>query len=233
MTTTSVCGMPVLISGYDDYFRVALRTILTDRLGVSVVLEATSFEEAVECLSSHPELALTIFAIDMPGMSNWVDLRTVRDLFPDLRVAVVSASKERHDILMSLQSGVHGYVSKTVSVNELTVALRHICNGHVYIPSFFPELPVAECFDGHIALAKAGRSGGRFPRVTARQKEIIELLVAGKSNKAMARALDLSEGTVKFHLSAAFRLLGATNRVEAATAGTLLLNEVQASGAQL
>lgn len=228
MMATSVWGKPVLISDDDEYFRVALHTILTDRLGVSDVVETATFEAAVECLSTHPELALAIFALDMPGMNNWVDLRTVRDLFPHLRVAVVSASQERRDILMSLDSGVHGYVSKGVGVDELSVALLQICNGFVYIPSYFPELPVAPDFGAHLGLAENGSSGLKHPRVTPRQKEIIELLVAGKSNKAMARALDLSEGTVKFHLSSAFRLLSATNRVEAATAGARLLHDIQA-----
>ena len=59
--------------------------------------------------------------------------------------------------------------------------------------------------------------------LTARQREVLEKLVKGCSNKAIARALDLSEGTIKFHLSAVFRILGAVNRVEAATAGARLL----------
>jgi DNA-binding NarL/FixJ family response regulator len=59
---------------------------------------------------------------------------------------------------------------------------------------------------------------------TPRHCEVLEMLVEGKSNKAMARALDLSEGTIKFHLWAVFRILGATNRVEAATSGSRLLD---------
>ncbi|MDT8853717.1 response regulator transcription factor [Paracoccaceae bacterium Fryx2] len=225
---TSGCGKPVLISDDNEYFPVALHTILTDRLGASEVLETASFENAVECLANHPELALAIFALDMPGMNNWIDLRTVRHLFPHVRVAVVSASRERNDILMSLESGVHGYVSKAVSVDELSAALRHVINGLVYVPSFFPDLPVCTKPEKHLACAADERVGPKRPRVTPRQKEIIELLVAGKSNKAMARALDLSEGTIKFHLSSAFRLLSATNRVEAATAGARLLDEISA-----
>ncbi len=229
---TSVYGKPVLIADDDEYFRVALHTILTDRLGVSEVLETASFDEAVECLEARAELALALFTLDMPGMNNWVDLHTVREHFPDLRVAVISASQDRHDILMSLESGVHGYVSKAASVDELSEALRMICSGGVYIPPSFAELPVPSDPGKQLALRENGRRAAHYPRITPRQKEIIELLVAGKPNKAMARTLHLSEGTVKFHLSSAFRLLNATNRVEAAIAGARLLKKMATDGAQ-
>lgn len=228
---TPVYGKPVLISDDDEFFRIALHSILKDRLGVSAVLETATFDEAVECLSSQPDLALALFDLNMPGMNNWVDLRTVRDCHPGVRVAVVSASQDRHDILMALESGVHGYVFKGLGVTELGLALEQISRGVVYIPPSFPDLPPATPGGGaFLAPALDRRRAPGSPRVTARQKEVIELLVAGKSNKAMARALGLSEGTVKFHMSAAFRLLGAANRVEAATAGTQLLRELAATG---
>ncbi len=63
-------------------------------------------------------------------------------------------------------------------------------------------------------------------RLTPRQKEVLVMLVAGQSNKAIARRMKLSEGTIKFHISALFRVLGATNRVEAATAGARLLQQM-------
>ncbi|MFT5742166.1 MAG: DNA-binding NarL/FixJ family response regulator [Paracoccaceae bacterium] len=222
----SASSMPVLIADHDEYFRVALNTILTDRLDVPKVIETSSFDEALECLPAHPELSMALFALDMPGMDNWVDLHTVRELFPKLRVVVVSASQERQDILMALESGVHGYVSKAASVDELSEALSMICKGFVYIPPIFPDLPTHPEQNQYFALGEAKARTINYPHVTPRQKEIIELLVTGKSNKEMARAMDISEGTVKFHLSSAFRLLNATNRVEAATAGMDLLQHI-------
>jgi DNA-binding NarL/FixJ family response regulator len=233
-----VHGKAVLIADDDEYFRLALRSLLEDRLGVSVVYEAASFDAAIEILASTNDLALVLFDLNMPGMNNWEDLRSVRDTFPAVRVAVVSASRNRSDILRALEAGMHGYVVKGLGVAALELALREICQGAVYIPPFFPDMrpgpdemgktidlpaPVPAVF-AKASLLPLNR-GSR--RLTPRQREILGLLVAGRSNKAMARSLNLSEGTVKFHMSAVFRVLGASNRVEAATAGARLLAQIE------
>ena len=228
--TTLVFGMPVLIADDDEFFRMALRSILLTRLGVSDVIETSSFDEAIEVLAREPNLRLALFDLNMPGMNNWDDLRSVREVFPAVITAVVSASSARSDILRALDCGVHGYVTKGLGISELGNALQRISEGSVYVPASLPDTfglaktetmrqaEAASSRDGPIALGKRALS--------PRQKQILELLVAGSSNKAMARSLNLSEGTIKFHISAVFRVLGATNRVEAATAGSRLLLEL-------
>jgi DNA-binding NarL/FixJ family response regulator len=224
-------GKAVLISDDDEYFRMALRSLLEGRLGVSEVYEASTFDAAIEVMAAHKDLALVLFDLNMPGMHNWEDLRTVRDTFPAVRVAVVSASRNRSDVLRALDSGVHGYVDKGLGVTALERALREICQGTVYIPPSFPDMPPspevkASDVAPPVAISAGLPTGGDTKRLTPRQREILELVVAGRSNKAMARSLNLSEGTVKFHMSAVFRVLGASNRVEAATAGAKLLAQL-------
>ncbi len=230
ISEATIIGEPVLVSGQDEYFRVGLHSILMDRTNVSTVLETATFDDSITCLSTHPEIALAIYSLDMPGMDNWANLCTIRHLFPNLRVVVMSASQDRNDILKCLESGVHGYISKTLSVDDLILALRQICNGMVYIPPTFPDQPVPLNSSARLADGESGAL--KHPRVTPRQKQIIELLVAGKSNKLMARELGLSAGTVKFHMSSVFRLLNASNRVQAATAGAQLLKEIAAESFQ-
>ena len=215
-----------LISDDDEFFRVALSSVLSARLGFAKIIQTKSFDGAVAELSGNEDVELALFDLNMPGMNNWQNLRTVRECFPAVRVAVVSASQERNDILMALSIGLQGYISKGLGVLELARAIRSICEGDVYLPPYFPDLPIT---DGILVLPPdpepLHRSGvGFLTGFTPRQCEVLEMLVEGKSNKAMARALDLSEGTIKFHLSAVFRILGATNRVEAATSGTRLLD---------
>ncbi|HBM60361.1 LuxR C-terminal-related transcriptional regulator [Salipiger marinus] len=221
-----------LISDDDEFFRLALSSLLTARLGFSDVIETETFDGAVDALSNRSDVEIALFDLNMPGMNNWQNLRTVRDCFPEVRVAVVSGSKARSDILMALSIGLHGYISKGLGVSELARALQAICDGAVYLPSFLPDLPITEneMFAPPEPETQPSEPMGALDDLTSRQREVLEMLVNGMSNKAIARALDLSEGTVKFHLSAVFRILRASNRVEAATSGSRLLGRTRAPG---
>lgn len=220
----AIYSEPVLIADDDDFFRIALNGILKRKLGFTEVIETSTFDEAIDRLEENREIGLALFDLNMPGMDNRVNLQTVRTLYPDLRLSVVSASQDRRDILMALSLGLHGYVYKGLGIREMEKALRLICEGTIYVPPILAEAPSTSPSDAEPSPGTSERKiGGAVLSLTSRQREILSLLVAGKSNKAMARALGLSEGTVKFHMAALFRILGATNRVEAATAGAELL----------
>ena len=218
-----------LISDDDDFFRMALTTVLKERLGFSEVLQTANLDAAIEQLASSDAVQLALFDLNMPGMNNWQNLRTVRESFPALRVAVVSGSQDRNDILMALSIGMHGYINKGLGISELTRALQSICAGTVYLPPFLPNIPITPHHPVSLPNSDWGHQtgDGNLKDFTPRQREVLELLVGGKSNKAMARALNLSEGTVKFHLSAVFRNLGSANRVEAAASAARLLDRKQ------
>lgn len=212
-----------LIADDDDFFRVALSTILRSQLAFSVVLESGSFDEAIELLSTREEVTIALFDLAMPGLGNPAGLRAVRECFPDTRVSVVSASRRRRDILMALAAGVHGYVPKSLGVAELGEALDAICDGFIYVPPAIAELAASEGEAELSPTPEATAGPVVLDRLSGRQREVLHLLVEGQSNKEMARALDLSPGTVKFHLAALFRHLGVGNRVEAAAAAARLL----------
>jgi DNA-binding NarL/FixJ family response regulator len=215
-----------LIADDDEFFRVALSSVLSERLHFAEVVQTDNFDAAVDAMSGRDDFELALFDLNMRGMKNWQNLRTVRDCFPATRVAVVSGSQDRNNILKAISIGLHGYISKGLGVSELIVALQSICAGVVYLPPFLPDLPI-EDGDPHAepdAASALNRPVPTFADLTPRQSEVLDMLVKGKSNKAMARELNLSEGTIKFHLSAVFRVLRATNRVEAATAGARLLD---------
>lgn len=231
--TPSIYEKPALIADDDDFFRIALSSVLKRKLGFSEVIAASSFDEAVEHLVGGREVGLALFDLNMPGMDNWVNLRTVRTTYPDVRVSVVSASQNRNDVLMALRTGLHGYVYKGLGAAEMERALRLICDGIIYVPPILTDCHAADQPGADQPLpAQRERDDQLISNMTPRQKEILNLLVAGKSNKAMARALGLSEGTVKFHLAAVFRVLGSSNRVEAATAGSELLRDRMAMGSR-
>lgn len=227
-----------LISDDDEFFRVAIRSVLREHNRFSEVIETASFDAALEQLGKVGPVDIALFDLNMVGMENWPDLSAIRSEFPEMRLVVVSASRRREDILMALKIGAHGFVHKGLGICELSRAIELVFEGQVYVPPFLPEIaaadtpaipatdadlavsgPIGATTDlsapDHVALRAPGTV--RPLHCSARQKEVLDLLIAGHSNKSMARILNLSEGTIKFHMSAVMRLLGANSRVEAAT----------------
>ena len=211
-----------LIADDDEYFRIALSAILR-QLGFVEIIEAASFDEALERLETAGSVDLAIFDLSMPGIDDPVALRTVRASFPVRRLAVVSASTQRSDILTSLDAGAHGFVHKGDGVHQLKAALRQIVDGAIYIPASLADLDRASG-EGSTP-SEPATPVRRKSRLTPRQWEVAEKLVQGKSNKEIARELDLGPGTVKVHLAALFRALGVSNRASAAVAGAELFRD--------
>ncbi len=211
-----------LIADDDEFFRMALATILTSKLKFAEVVQAASLDEAVEKLSARPDISLSLFDLAMPGMESPANLRAVRDCFETLRVAVVSSSKNRQDILSALEAGVHGYVPKGLGVADLAHALQLIVDGVIYVPPSIADLP-AQGQPAPTRETAPPAPKAALAILTPRQRGVLELLVQGKSNKAIARDLDLGEGTVKVHMAALFRSLGVRTRTAAAVAGGRLL----------
>jgi DNA-binding NarL/FixJ family response regulator len=212
-----------LIADDDEFFRVALATILTDKLGFSSVLQTASLDAAVEELAGRSDISLALFDLAMPGMESPASLRAVRDCFQSLRVAVVSSSEARQDILSALEAGVHGYVPKALGVTELARALQLIIEGVIYIPPSIARLPATADTPVPATGVSGIRSTSGLDNLTPRQRGVLELLVQGLSNKSIARGLNLGEGTVKVHMAALFRSLGVKTRTEAAVVGGRLI----------
>jgi DNA-binding NarL/FixJ family response regulator len=211
-----------LIADPDEYFRLAVETILTTRLGFSVVYHATTLDEAFDHLIRQPHTWLSVFELNLPGVQGASSLTGVRDCFPGVLVAVVSTSVRRHDILMALDAGAHGYVPKNESPNELTLALKMIVDGRIYVPpSIVSTASLAT--EGPVLSAKPSKTSVPDD-LTPRQREVLELLLKGKSNKEIARTLSLGEGTIKVHMAGLFRALGVNTRAAAAAAGAQQFN---------
>lgn len=222
-----------LIADDDDFFRLAVVAILTRNFGFSEVVETGSLDAAVDQLSiRRGAVTLALFDLAMPGMEGPGSLSAVRECFPAVKVAVVSASTERNKILTALEVGVHGYIPKGIGSAELTRAVGMVLDGQVFVPASLAVLdgagprPALEArspaFDGR----PDGRQDGRqlrIPDLTPRQRDVLALLVEGRSNKEIARRLQLGEGTVKVHMAALLRSLGVQNRAAAAVVGARLL----------
>jgi DNA-binding NarL/FixJ family response regulator len=208
----------ILIADDHEIFRFGLAQLLRNGLGAQTILEAEDFEQALEQLENK-DLNLAIIDLGMPGLPGPDQLAQIRIRRPDVRVVVISGSDSREDILAALAAGVHGYIVKSQRTGALIDRLRYVLSGEIYVPPNLAEQPSAPL---------RGTMRQAEPRPTAeplsdRQRQVLEGLVEGLSNKEIARQLGISEGTVKMHIAALFRLLGATNRTHAVALGKQLL----------
>ena len=216
-----------IIADDDEFFRLALAALLTRHLGFAEVVETGSLDEAVARLSDRPDTALALFDLRMPGMASAASLSAVRECFPDVRAAILSASTERRDILLALEAGAHGYIPKTLGAAEIVHALRLILDGLIFVPALLAEIPRA----GTAPLLRPAPAPDRPAEaalLTKRQREVLDLITRGKSNKEIGRALGLGEGTVKVHVAALLRSLGVANRAAAAVTGAQVLRTIGA-----
>ena len=223
---------PVLIADDDEYFRMALAALLRGPLALANVEETASLDAALTLLADGPDrFSLALFDLSMPGMEGPGTLGAVRECYPDVRIAVVSASQKRNDVLISLETGVHGYIPKGFGPLELVRALKVIIGGDIFVPAFLADVPLrasnASAFESNERSADQPLPQGNIASaalsISPRQREVLALLVKGYSNKQIAHALSLGEGTVKIHVAALLRNLGVANRTGAAAAGAVLL----------
>ncbi len=208
--------MKILLADDHDLFRAGLSLVLAELDTQLSLLQAASLDAALLCAESQPDLDLALLDLNMPGMDGMQGLVQFRARFPDIPAVIVSASDDLADIREVLAAGASGFIHKSTAPQVMLSALRLVLAGGVYIPSY--ALGEARAGDGNGAKKKAPWAGG----LTTRQLEVLRLLAAGKPNKLIARELDLSEGTVKIHLSAIFRVLEVNNRTEAVLAAQQL-----------
>lgn len=199
----------ILVADSHPLCREGLTTLFARNLGLSNLSEAWDFPTVVAKMATRQSIGFVTIDLGLPGMHKREGLRDLRVKYPDVRVVVVTASRDRDMVLDALGAGVHGYIPKDLPVHEMADAFRRVLAGQIYVPPFVSDL----------AMRKAHMSdedgGVHEAALTERQFEVLSLLAAGRSNKEIARLLSIAEGTVKVHIAAAFRMLGVHNRVSA------------------
>jgi DNA-binding NarL/FixJ family response regulator len=210
MSRIEGAGEEAVVADDDAFFRLAMTSVLTEHFGFARVHQAGSLDDAIEVLAERPAIRLALFDLAMPGMAGPGNLAAVRECNPGVTTVVVSGSTRREDVFLALRAGVHGFVAKGSSVDTLVQALRIIQDGFVLVPSFVTRIDEAPTCE---TLAVGANPAGCL---TPRQRQVLDLIAAGRSNKEIARSLSLGEGTVKIHVTALLRALGVPNRSAAA-----------------
>ncbi len=211
----------ILLIDRHGVYRKGLRLALQTHFPGSHILEAESLQEARKELDPDGVLDLVLVDADEPDSSFEV-LRSVRQSHPRTRLVALSATTNRASILGSLENGLFGFISKSQSDDEIFSAIKDILSGRIYVPFILSQVDGGS---GAPAAAYHGMTGNlgadRAPhpeKLTPRQRQILPLLAKGMSNKEIARALKIAEGTTKIHASGLLRVLGVRNRTEAAVA---------------
>jgi DNA-binding NarL/FixJ family response regulator len=214
----------VLIADDHQLVRAGLVQLLRRCLRAGKIVEAVRFEEVIACLETS-EVELAIVDLGMPGLKGAADLKRLRELRPSARMVVLSGSTSQADILDALKAGMHGYIIKSQTSEELIDKLRYVLSGEIYVPPLLADLALdpAPAATAH-AGPKSGLQPGAHKALSSRQRQVLKGLVEGKSNKEIAQDLRIAEGTVKMHLAGLFRVLGATNRAHAAALGKQYLS---------
>lgn len=168
------------------------------------MLGAADRESTYALLAAHPDCALLLLDLALPGTKGLELLGTLRRDYPRLPIAVLSATHDRGTVESALAAGARGYIAKTASGIELVDAVRRLLDGR---PCPRPELARSAA---PIRLTDTAVLG-----LTQRQHQVLRLLAQGKPNKLICRDLGLSEGTVKVHVSAILRALNVHTRAQA------------------
>lgn len=205
----------VLIADDHPVVRMGLVQLLRSSLRARKIVEAVCFEEVIARLEES-DVALAIVDLGMPGLTGAGDLKRMRHLRPDAKMVVLSGSTSQADILDALKAGMHGYIIKSQTSEELIDKLRYVLSGEIYVPPMLADLALDPAPP---ALSKPGLQLAAHKALSSRQRQVLKGLVEGKSNKEIAQDLEIAEGTVKMHLASLFRALGATNRAHAAALG--------------
>ena len=168
---------------------------------MDVVAEGTNGQQAVELFREHrPDVML--IDLRMPEMGGVEAIGAIRREFPTARIIVLTTYDGDEDIYRSLQAGAQGYLLKDVFFEELEEAIRKVHAGSRRIPA-------------QVAERLAERMGGSD--LTSRELEVLQQIVAGKSNKEIGAHLNISEATVKSHINNILSKLGVSDRTQAAT----------------
>lgn len=207
-------ALRVLLADDHEMVRVAMRYALGGIADSIDWLEAGDVSQAQSILEREPALDLALLDFNMPGSNGIEWIRDLRRAYPTLPLLVMSATEDPQMVRSLISLGVAGFIPKSDSSAVILQAVRLVLAGGTYAPL---RLLAQEAAPTATTLQPAGG----IPTVaglTGRQREVLALLARGMPNKLIARALGLSESTVKVHLLAIYRVLSVRNRTEAVVA---------------
>ena len=210
--------MPTLLIA-DDHplFREALRGVVARVMPDAQLHEADSVDALYALVEAEPDADLLLLDLNMPGAQGFSSLVHLRALHPQLPIVVVSAREEPAVMRRALDHGAVGFIPKSADAATLGEAIGSVLDGDHWAP--------AAAFNAPAAQPEEHDAARRLRDLTPQQFRVLQMLGAGLLNKQIGYELNVSEATVKAHVTAILRKLGAGNRTQAVLiAGRLALD---------
>lgn len=198
----------------DDHplFRGALKEAVSDLFDSSVVYEAGGFEELQSLLEREGDVDLVLLDLAIPGVRGFSGLLFLRAQFPAVPVVIVSATEEPGVIRRCMAFGASGFLPKTLDVEMMRSAIRRVIEGGVWAPL---DVDLPDQIDADTRMLM-----GKISTLTPQQVRVLMMLSEGLLNKQIAFELNVSEATIKAHVSAILQKLGVESRTQAVIAAS-------------
>jgi len=203
----------------DDHplFRDALRVTIAQTFVDAEIVEADSFDSLRARLEAASETDLILLDLNMPGVRGLSGLLYLRAAFSAVPVVIISANEEPRVMRLTLDLGAVGYIPKSATPGEIRAALSALLAGEMWLPAVLERPRSADAADATLAAALSG--------LTPQQVRVLMMLSDGLLNKQIAHLLEVTEATVKAHVSAILQKLGVDNRTQAVIVARRLADE--------
>jgi DNA-binding NarL/FixJ family response regulator len=221
-----VTSYEVLVVDDHPLYRAALIGAIAAECGGCRFVEADSVPALFAALESHPRADLLLLDLNLPGAFGFSALAHLRGSFPELPVVVVSAMDDRRTVRQALAFGAQGFVSKSADARTIGRNFQAVLRGELVTPASAGAETVPEADAVALDVAQ------RLAQLTPQQFRVFGMLCSGRLNKQIAYDLAITEATVKAHMTAILRKLGATNRTQAVLLAGKLAVDVSEFGPQ-
>jgi DNA-binding NarL/FixJ family response regulator len=206
----------LLIADDHPLFRSALRAAVSQVLPMAGTHEAESLPALLELLTAHPDTDLVLLDLRMPGARGFSSLIQLRGLYPAVPVSIVSAEEDPALMRRAIDFGATGFIPKSAGLPAIGAALEAMLGGAIWLPPGVPEIsPEEDSSERELAQ--------RIASLTPQQFRVLMALADGRLNKQIGGDLNITEATIKAHVTAILRKLGMYRRTQAALLAQRLL----------
>lgn len=207
----------IIIADDHPLFRDAIRGVLMGSYPDAKIFETHDVASTMVVADENPDVDLILLDLNMDGMEGFGGIVKLRNLHPEIPVAVVSSEENRSIVLQTITCGAIGFISKAADSAKIAEALKCILNGEIYLP---PDIIRNSDESGSEGSKEESDHAPIDPHLVAtltkRQLLVLERIVLGESNKKIAYELGIAETTVKAHVSTILSKLNVNNRIQAA-----------------
>ncbi|MBW6465625.1 MAG: response regulator transcription factor [Brevefilum sp.] len=200
----------ILLVDDHEVVRLGLKSLLEHNDQFQVVAEAGTAKEAVEMVEKYqPDVVL--MDIRLPGPSGIEACQEITQRWPDVRVVILTSYAEDDMLFSAIRAGASGYVLKQIGAEGLIAAIEAACRGEAPLDPAVTQRVFQE-----VRRAVKEEEAAAFSSLSQQEKHVLALVSEGKTNREIAEALFLGEGTVRNYVSSILAKLGVSNRAEAA-----------------